>query len=91
MGLFVIVLDEDGIRATDPVRDRLRNRFDDTYEISPFAFLVSSKELTKDVAATAGIRGDDRIEGATGAVFRLDSYSGFTNRAMWEWISKVED
>ena len=31
------------------------------------------------------------MENATGAVFRIDNYSGYSARSLWEWLSKVEE
>ena len=91
MDIFVVVLDLKGAQASAQVKERMKEHFETYYEISQSAFVVASDDVTAEVANSVGIRGDGQIPGATGAVFRASSYSGFTNRALWEWIEKAEE
>ena len=59
------------------------------HDFVPTCILVSADVLTEDIAEAAGIKGDDRDTAATGAVFRINGYGGYTNRSLWEWIGKV--
>lgn len=88
--VFVVVLDREGEGVREEVNERLENRASLVYRVSSTVFMVSEFGLSKDIAEMAGIKGDDRIPDATGAVFRIDSYSGFTDRALWEWLNNVE-
>ncbi len=91
MRVFVVALDADGAVAGALVRERLKERISSFYELSPTVFAITADMLSNDVAEMAGLKGEDRLPNATGAVFRIDSYSGFTNRALWEWLEGVED
>ena len=91
MDAFVIALDEEGAAFSELVKDSLAKQFNDFYEFTPNIFLVASDDLTADVARAAGIKGEHKLAGATGAVFKIGSYSGLTHRTLWEWLSKVDD
>lgn len=89
MSTFVVVLDREGAAASSDVLARLREAYKDVHPYTPTCILVSADALTEDVAEAGGIKGDDRDGAATGAVFRINGYSGYTNRSLWEWIAKV--
>lgn len=67
---------------------RILEKYPKNYEISETLYLVSSEDDdSSEVARNVGIRGDDRIEGAGGIVFRLwQRYSGFADIELWEWL-----
>ena len=53
---------------------------------------MQTRELTQEVAVRAGIKGEDRIEDASGVVFRLNgAYAGFAARSLWEWLGQAEE
>lgn len=89
METFIVVMDSAGAEQSPLVKERLKKEFNEFYEISPTSFLVSADVLTEDVAVAAGIRGEESVENATGAVFKIASYAGYTRRALWEWLGKV--
>ena len=89
MDAFIVVMDPEGADRSSSVKERLQERYDEFYEFSPTCFLVASDALTEDIAKAAGIKGEGGIESATGAVFKISGYSGFTSRSLWEWLSKV--
>ena len=90
MSTFVIILDADGEQVTEHVKDRLQQKFKTFYEYTETVFMVSGDVLTEHVANSAGLKGSERIDGATGVVFRVGGYSGYTNQSLWEWFEQVE-
>ncbi len=90
MDAYIVIMDREGIAASPTVKARLQNKFGRVYEFSEGSFLVAADDLTANIAQVAGMKGDDQIEGATGAVFRINGYAGYTDRALWEWLDKVE-
>ena len=87
MRLFAIVLDS----ANATVEDRVEREFPGCYSINKTAFLVSSDGLAETIAATVGIKGDDRVEDASGVVFRLNgTFAGYSSRALWDWLEQAE-
>ena len=90
MAVFVVLLKA----PNQAVRNRIKTEFsdEDRLEFSPMTFFVSSSKLAEEVAQTVGLKGEDRIQTASGAVFRLSSaYSGYTSRNLWEWLRAHED
>lgn len=47
--------------------------------------------VSADVATKVGLKGGDRIQGASGVVLRVTGYSGWTTKMLWEWFSDVAD
>ncbi|MCY4005765.1 MAG: hypothetical protein OXE84_02910 [Rhodobacteraceae bacterium] len=90
MRVFAVALDNDGAASAEEVNDRLKVRSASFYRLSSTVFVVAADLLSDQVAELAGIKGDDRLQSATGVVFRIDAYSGFASRSIWEWLSKVE-
>ena len=85
---FAVVLD----RANDKVLGRLEAKYPHTRHHTDTFFLVpvDKNVTTDDVANVAGIKGSERD--ASGVVFKINSaYSGFTDKALWEWLSGFED
>ena len=88
MSIYAVVLNEANTEASD----RLIAAYPGHYKLSDTFFLVRGSFLTDDIAKTVGIKGDDRIEKAWGVVFHLPlTYSGFNDRALWEWLQKAEE
>lgn len=87
--VLAVVLDD--VESNEIVMDRLSNRFANIYEHTK-TFILVPVELSisaYDVAATAGIKGNDRD--VTGVVFKLNAaYSGYTKKTLWEWLGNVE-
>lgn len=89
MRVFAVVLDE----ANDGVAERVREAYPDpnNYPMSDTVFLVTADALTKTVATAVGLKGESRVAGAQGVVFRLGSYSGYTDRTLWDWLERSEE
>ena len=90
MDMFIVIMDADGVAAIEQVKGRLRARFGRIHEYAGNSLLVATDEITGKVAEAAGIKGENQIEGATGVVIRIGGYAGFTDRSLWDWMSKVE-
>lgn len=89
MSTFVVILDREGAAVAPQVEERLKEAFPVVHAWLPTVFLVSSDGLTSEVAEAGGINGEGDEPRATGAVFRIDNYSGFSNRSLWEWLGKA--
>lgn len=88
MNAYAIVLK----RSNPEVSKRIRETYPDSYSLTDTFFLVQSTGIAQAVATAAGIKGEDRIKDASGVVFRLNrSYSGYTERALWDWLEQVQE
>ncbi len=87
MAIHAIVLQAEN----DKVIKRIEKHYPDYLSVNNICFLVRTTEISEKVATKAGIKGDDRVEDSSGAVFRLNgAYSGHASRDLWEWLS-IED
>lgn len=87
MAVFAIVLRE----ANDEVKQRIKEVYPDYYEFNDNFFLVQSDTIAENVAVSVGIKGEKRIEEASGVVVRWSwSYSGHTARSLWDWLEEAE-
>ncbi len=88
MSVYAIVL----LEPNSEVAGQIRKNFPGYYQYNPTLFLVEADTLAENVATSAGIKGDKRIQDASGFVIRLEefSYSGYTSRSLWEWLREVE-
>lgn len=89
MSVFAVVLREPNSEVTT----RLEEAYPGFYKLNETFFLVEGNSIAETVAESVGIKGDDRIESASGVVFRLNNiaYSGFTVRSLWDWLQMTED
>lgn len=88
MPVFAIVLRE----PNPQVLERIEAEYPDNFHLSPTFSVVSSSDLTENVAKKAGIKGENQAEDVSGAVFMLQgAYSGYTTRSLWEWLGRHED
>ena len=88
MSVFTVVL----IEPNADVTRRIVDKFPGHLEYTPTFFLLESDLLAESVAVSVGIKGDDRIEEASGFVVKLEefSYAGYTSRALWDWLREAE-
>lgn len=89
MAVFAVHLGGD----TDAARSRISKHYAGTehLELEPTLYLIRANAISETIANNIGLKGDTRIEGLTGIVFKLNSeYSGFTYRAIWNWLSDAE-
>ena len=88
MAVFSIVLKE----PNGPAKIRIDDAYPGCFWLGRSFALVTSDELSETVAARAGLKGEDRAQDASGVVFQLEgSYSGHTNRSLWEWLKKHQE
>ena len=71
---------------------QIRKNYPEFYEYNPTLFLVETDTLAENVATSVGIKGENRVQDASGFVIKLEvfSYSGYTSRSLWEWLREVE-
>lgn len=71
---------------------RIRQAYPSHHQVTDSCYLVQSPQITQDVAVKVGIKGQDRVDGASGVVFKLNgAYSGYAPRALWEWLGQAEE
>ena len=88
MALHMIVLNS----PNEDLASRIQETYPDNYEISQTCYLVQSKDITQKIATAVGIKGENRIAHASGAVFKLNgAYAGYASRALWEWLDQAEE
>ena len=92
MSIFVITLNEN---ASPELRERIEQFYPEpkSFEFSGNIFFVQDNNIPQTIAERLGIRvEEDNVRTNNGAVFKLEgSYSGFTSRALWDWLSLMED
>ena len=87
MVLHAIVLQE----ANEEVFARVEEKYRLNYPVSDKCLLVRSDDISERIAANVGLKGDTRIEGAAGAVFKLNgAYAGYASSGLWEWLALEE-
>ena len=87
MSIFAVILD----KANPQAETRIQERYPDCHKLGDTTFLVSSDDIAEQVAQAVGIKGEENERIQSGAVFRLNhSYAGFTSRALWDWLQKME-
>ena len=68
MTVFAVVLN----RPNPGVTGRLQERYPESFRFTDTCYLVQTDAIAETVATDAGIKGDDRIEEASGVVFKLN-------------------
>lgn len=87
MSIFAVVLDAPNADAAA----RVQSQYPDHYQLNDRLFLVSSDAVAEKVARAVGITENESEHIQSGVVFRLNHfYSGFTARALWEWLEQAE-
>ena len=89
MSIFVVVLNQE---ALEPFEDKINELYPLSYRYADNVFFLEDDNIPEIIANRLGIKVEDENQRtATGAVFGLDgSYSGFTAKALWDWLRKVE-
>ena len=81
MPTFLIISD----KPNPPLEKTIKEAYpDDCYIISKNHWLIDAEETTGDLAEELGVR-----DGSFGKVivFRVDSYSGYHSKNLWEWLT----
>lgn len=88
--VFAIALDSP---ASVAFKNSIRESYPRHFQYTDQLFLVQDDNISEVVAQTLKIKVDedaDRL--ASGVVFRLEgAYSGYTSRALWDWLTIAED
>lgn len=88
MPVFSIVLSESNAQLVE----RIEDKYPHCYKFNDLVYLVEGDFLAEEVAVEVGIKGDDRVEKALGAVFKLNrSYAGYASRSLWDWLLRSEE
>ena len=89
MAVYIVAL----AHPNEELRMRIRESYPSSFEYNPMFHLVSDDNLlSEDIANLIGIKGDLRIEDASGVIIRLTdfSYSGHTKPSLWEWLKEYD-
>ncbi len=89
MTVYAVLLRE----SNDEVAKRLFDHYkeEDYYCMSDTTYLVRSSTIAEKVAVAIGLKGEDRIEDASGVVFKLNhSFAGYSSRDLWDWLEQTE-
>lgn len=91
MSIFAVVLIEPNDQVAQLIKDRYPNP--NHHQYNPTFYLINTDAIAQAVAENVGVKGENRIENASGFVIKLGafSYSGYTARSLWDWLGSVED
>ncbi|WP_423906331.1 hypothetical protein [Candidatus Spongiihabitans sp.] len=83
MAIHAIILQNEN----SEVAERIAEHYRFNYPVNEKCFLVHTDDISEKVADTVGFGGENKIENAVGAVFKLNgTYSGFASSGLWEWL-----
>lgn len=86
MSLFLVVLND----PNEDVESRIE-KLDNSHKYLDNVYLVVDDTTPMRLANKIGIKGENRVSDATGVVFKLNgSYSGYTSRSLWDYLSQTE-
>ena len=92
--VFAIILVQDG--SNSEIETQISNHYsasDYLFKYADNTWLVvgSQGETAESVATNVGLKGENRIDEASGVVFKLNAgYAGYTRKDLWEWLASVE-
>ncbi len=79
------------LTENNEVAARIEEHYPNNYSLNEKFFLVRTEHISEKVADIVGFKGANKIEGASGAVFKLNgAYSGFASSGLWEWLAIEE-
>ena len=89
MSIFVVVLDQD---APELLQKKIEELYPFNYKYADNVFFLEDDNIPETIANRLGIKVEaENQRTATGAVFGLDgSYSGYTAKALWDWLRRIE-
>ncbi|MCY4086709.1 MAG: hypothetical protein OXG37_07470 [Actinomycetia bacterium] len=91
MPIFAVAVRDDcPPAAIAEITSRVETEYPGCYQINGSLWLVHSDGIAETVAQATGIKGDSRVEGGSGVVFKMNSYAGFTARSLWDWLADAE-
>lgn len=89
MSIFVVVLNQE---APELFENKINELYPLSYRYADNVFFLEDDNIPETIANRLGIKVEDENQRtANGAVFGLDgSYSGYTTKALWDWLRRVE-
>ena len=85
MNTYLLVLENRSESAVERAESAYTEQ--DTYQINDMAILIRTKDSPLDVAHSCGIRGENRVEGASGVVYRIPrGWAGYADKELWKWM-----
>ena len=73
------------------VFNQIQEKYPNHLQLSSSSILVRSQQAADQIAKGVGLKGDDREDGATGVVFKMNGvYSGYASRSLWGWLGEAE-
>ena len=88
--IFAVVLRQ----ANEVVSTKIEENYPGAYAYTGEFYLIAAEGevYTNDIAIRIGIKGENRIPGSSGVVFKLNTgYSGHTEKGLWEWLSSMDE
>lgn len=86
MHVYVVLL----LSANQSVAEKIQSVYPQNFKYNDTTFFVAdNRPVTENIAFDIGIKGENRIDDASGVVLKLGaspSYSGYTNRSLWDWL-----
>ena len=92
MAIYHVVIDD--CPASQQVIEKLKERYPDRYAYHEQERLVfiRTDDISEEISMQIGFKGENKIEGASGAVFKMNAnYAGYTNGGIWEWLTKYDN
>ena len=89
MNRYLLVLED----PNDEAIERAKSAYADnsTYQMNDMALFIRTEDSSLDVARTCGVRGEDRVEGASGVVFRIPGgWAGYADQDLWKWLRRKD-
>lgn len=89
MAIFVVILNQD---APEVFKGKINELYPLNYGYADNIFFIEDDNIPETIANRLGIKVEDENQRTTtGAVFGLDgSYSGYTTKALWDWLGRVK-
>ena len=91
MSIYHVMIDD--VAVFEQVKEKLNAKYPDHYYYHGQERLVfvRSDNISEEIVKNIGLGGEGKIEGASGAVFKMNTaYSGYTNGSVWEWLTKYD-
>ena len=82
MSLFLITARDQAERVAEAVKNVYAP---DVFEVHSSSWLVTDTLSTREVSIKLGFR--DGVLGALALVAKVNAYSGWSDRRMWDWLS----
>ncbi|MBE8191317.1 MAG: hypothetical protein HAW64_03760 [Alphaproteobacteria bacterium] len=88
MSIFITTLQS----KEEEIGSKISTSYEGSYYRLPdtSVYLISTADFSEEICEKIGLKGEDRIEGALGAVFKMNSsYAGYSTQNLWDWIERA--